>query len=85
MLGRHLVAHDLRRAGAPMMQQLGVSLDIIDRCQNHVLQGSKVRRHYMHHDYAEEKQAAWSTLSKKLESILQKHSTPAPSSETEEK
>jgi hypothetical protein len=41
-----------------MTQQLGVSLDIIDRCQNHVLPGSKVRRHYIHHDYTEEKRAA---------------------------
>jgi integrase len=41
--------HDLRRTGATLMQRLGVSLDIIDRCQNHVLPGSKVRRHYLHH------------------------------------
>lgn len=27
-----------------MMQALGVSLDVIDRCQNHVLAGSRVRR-----------------------------------------
>ncbi len=46
---------DLRRTGATMMQGLGVSLDVIDRCQNHVLAGSRVRRHYLHHDYAEEK------------------------------
>lgn len=54
--------HDLRRTGATMMRQLGVSLDIIDRCQNHILHGSKVRRHYMHHDYANEKRAAWAAL-----------------------
>ena len=59
--------HDLRRTGATMMQQLGVALDIIDRCQNHVLAGSKVRRHYMHHDYAEEKRAAWAALGERLE------------------
>lgn len=39
-------AHDLRRTGATMMQALGVNPDVIDRCQNHVLSGSKVRRHY---------------------------------------
>ena len=38
--------HDLRRTGATLMQSLGVSLEIIDKCQNHVLPGSKVRRHY---------------------------------------
>ncbi|WP_409322932.1 tyrosine-type recombinase/integrase, partial [Pseudomonas putida] len=29
--------HDLRRTGATLMQELGVNLDIIDRCQNHQL------------------------------------------------
>jgi hypothetical protein len=45
-----------------MMQALGVSPDVIDRCQNHVLAGSRVRRHYLHHDYAEEKTRAWNLL-----------------------
>jgi len=62
--------HDLRRTGATMMQKLGVALDIIDRCQNHVLAGSKVRRHYMHHDYAEEKRAAWAVLGRCIQAIL---------------
>uniref|UniRef100_UPI0030DD82DB tyrosine-type recombinase/integrase n=1 Tax=unclassified Pseudomonas TaxID=196821 RepID=UPI0030DD82DB len=54
--------HDLRRAGATMMQALGVSLDVIDRCQSHLLAGSRVRRHYLHHDYAVEKKRAWNLL-----------------------
>lgn len=62
--------HDLRRTGATMMQALGVPLDTIDRCQNHVLKGSKVRRHYLHHDYAEEKREAWRLLSIRLCEIL---------------
>jgi integrase len=62
--------HDLRRTGATMMQGLGVSLDIIDRCQNHVMAGSKVRRHYLHHDYADEKREAWRKLGNRLSSIL---------------
>lgn len=62
--------HDLRRTGATIMQKLGVSLDTIDRCQNHVLPGSKVRRHYMHHDYADEKRSAWKALSDHLTQIL---------------
>jgi integrase len=62
--------HDLRRTGATMMQALGVSLEIIDRCQNHVLSGSKVRRHYLHHDYADEKREAWRLLGERLSSIL---------------
>jgi integrase len=62
--------HDLRRTGATMMQALGVPLDIIDRCQNHVLQGSRVRRHYLHHDYAAEKRDAWRELGDRLSLIL---------------
>jgi integrase len=62
--------HDLRRTGATMMQQLGVSLDLIDRCQNHVMAGSRVRRAYLHHDYAAEKKAAWALLGERIESLL---------------
>lgn len=62
--------HDLRRTGATMMQALGISLELIDRCQNHVLPGSKVRRHYMLHDYADEKRAAWAVLGRRLSAIL---------------
>lgn len=67
--------HDLRRTGATMMQALGVSLEVIDRCQNHVLAGSKVRRHYLHHDYATEKAAAWRLLGSNLAAILAVGST----------
>jgi integrase len=63
-------SHALRRTGATMMQRLGVQLDTIDRCQNHVLAGSKVRRHYLHHDYAEEKRAAWAVLGNQLSQLL---------------
>lgn len=62
--------HDLRRTAATMMQAMGVSLDVIDRCQNHVMPGSKVRRHYMHHDYADEKRDAWGKLGTRLDAIL---------------
>lgn len=62
--------HDLRRTGATWMQALGVSLNVIDRCQNHVLPGSKVRRHYMHHEYATETRAAWEMLGKRIEFTL---------------
>ena len=62
--------HDLRRTGATMMQALGVLPDVIDRCQNHVLKGSRVRRHYLRHDYAPEKRDAWNRLGAKLEAVL---------------
>jgi integrase len=62
--------HDLRRTGATMMQELKITLDVIDRCQNHVLAGSKVRRHYLHYEYADEKQEAWIKLGDRLQAIL---------------
>ena len=62
--------HDLRRTGATMMQSLGVPLDTIDRCQNHILRGSRVRRAYLHHDYAEETRKAWLELGRMLEKLL---------------
>lgn len=64
--------HDLRRTGATMMQEIGVTLEIIDRCQNHLLGGSKVRRHYLHYDYAKEKTEAWRRLGERLEDIISK-------------
>ena len=62
--------HDLRRTASTMMQSLRVSPDVIDRCQNHALPGSKVRRHYLHYDYAEEKREAWRLLGERLDAIL---------------
>ena len=62
--------HDMRRTGATMMQKLGVSLDVIDRCQNHVLAGSKVRRAYLHHNYSDETREAWRRLGDRLGAIL---------------
>jgi SRSO17 transposase len=53
-----------------MMQQLGVSLDLIDRCQNHVLAGGRVRRAYLHHDYASEKLEAWTKLGDRIDDLL---------------
>lgn len=62
--------HDLRRTAATMMQSLGISLDVIDRCQNHIIAGSKVRRHYLHYDYAKEKADAWRLLGARIDAIL---------------
>jgi integrase len=62
--------HDLRRTGATLMQELGVTLEVIDRCQNHVIAGSKVRRHYMKYDYRKEKAEAWLRLGQRLDLLL---------------
>ena len=62
--------HDLRRTGATIMQELGVTMEVIDRCQNHVIAGSKVRRHYMKYDYLKEKADAWAKLGERLDLIV---------------
>jgi len=62
--------HDLRRTGATIMQGMGVSLDVIDRCQNHVLAGGRVRRIYLRHDYESEKTDAWHRLGSRIEAIF---------------
>lgn len=67
--------HDLRRTGATMMQRLGVFPEVIDRCQNHVLPGGKIRLTYQRHDYAGETKAAWAILGTELEAIV----GPSPS------
>lgn len=68
--------HDLRRTASTMMQALGVHPDVIDRCQNHIIPGSKVRRHYLHYDYAEEKRAAWDLLGRRIDAILSFEAIP---------
>lgn len=63
--------HDLRRTAATMMQNLGVTPEVIDQCQNHVLAGGKVRRHYLHYKYGEEKREAWRRLGERLTAIFE--------------
>lgn len=56
-----------------MMQALSISLELIDRCQNHVLPGSNVRRRCMHNDYTDEKRAVWAGHSEWMAAILNLH------------
>lgn len=53
-----------------MIQELGITLEIIDRCQNYLLADAKVRRHYLHHDYDKEKTEAWRLFGGRIETIL---------------
>ncbi|MEZ5643660.1 MAG: hypothetical protein R3E99_00625 [Burkholderiaceae bacterium] len=57
---------------------LGVLPDIIDRCQNHVMAGSRVRRHDLHHEFADEKKAAWDKLGQGIDDILAQDNTSSP-------
>jgi hypothetical protein len=63
--------NDLRRTGATMMQVLGIMPGVVDRCQNHVLKGSRVRRHYLTHSYNAENRHAWARLGAAIEDILE--------------
>lgn len=53
-----------------MRQAPRINPDVIDSWQNHVLAGSNVRRHYLHHDYPEEKREAWKPLGSRVDAIL---------------
>jgi integrase len=64
------ISHDMRRTGATMMQALRVSPDVIDRCQNHFLGGSLVRRAYQQHEYTEEMRKAWDALGERLDEVM---------------
>jgi integrase len=62
--------HDMRRTGATIMQSLGVLPDIIDRCQNHILPGNKIRKHYQQYIYSKETREAWIKLGTALSKII---------------
>ena len=72
MIETGLCAHSRPAADicATTMQQLGVSLDLIDRCKHLVMAGSRVSRDYLHHDYAAEKRLAWARLGERIEGLL---------------
>ena len=65
--GGRWTAHDLRRTASTLMAQLGVSRDVIDECQNHIIQG--MGSVYIHDRRLEEQKRAFELLGKKLSEI----------------
>ena len=61
--------HDLRRTGSTLMQQLKISREIINLCQNHVV-GSQVDQHYLLAKQHRDKKDAWIALNKAIEEII---------------
>ena len=61
--------HDLRRTGATMMGELGISSDVIERCLNHV-ESSKLKRTYQRHELKAERVQAWARLGERLDEVL---------------
>lgn len=55
---------------ATNMQRLGVSLELIGRCQNFVMVGIRFHRDYRYHDYAAEKREDWARLGERIECLL---------------
>lgn len=64
--GGDWVPHDLRRTGATLMGELGVSGDVIEKCLNHTEQ-SKVKRTYQRAVREQEQREAWRLLGDRLE------------------
>lgn len=61
--------HDLRRSGSTIMQQLGFSTDIVDRCLNHVVH-TNVQKAYLHYNPLKDMNRAWRDLGQALEVII---------------
>jgi len=61
--------HDLRRTGATMMGELGVSSEVIERCLNHI-ETSKLKRTYQRHELKAERWEAWARLGEQLDSLI---------------
>jgi hypothetical protein len=40
--------------------------------------GSRVRRHYLHHEFADEKKAAWDKLGQRIDAILAQDNYSSP-------
>ena len=68
--GGEWTAHDLRRTASTLMGDLGVRPDVIDRCQNHFLGSSLVRRAYQQHEYTDEMRKAWGVLGERLDALM---------------
>lgn len=60
--------HDLRRTAASHMTQAGVSVVVVDKVLNHVVQG--VRAVYDRHSYDREKRHALETWARKLDALI---------------
>lgn len=67
-----LTVHDLRRTGATMMAEIGVSGDVISRILNHTPPGPQVTKIYNRFDYEPQKREALERWEAHLMSIVRK-------------
>ena len=68
--------HDLRRTGATIMGDLGISPDVIEKCLNHT-EENKVKRIYQRQKLEAEQANAWHILGEKI-ALLKNHRTTLP-------
>lgn len=61
--------HDLRRTARTLMARIGIPNDHAERCLGHVIGG--IRGVYDHHDYREEKRAAFEKLAREIARIVE--------------
>lgn len=66
--GGRFTVHDLRRTASSHMQEMRVDFDVIDKCQNHEIEG-KVRRTYMRGQLESLMKDAWQKLGRFLEEL----------------
>lgn len=67
-----LTVHDLRRTGATMMAEIGISGDVISRILNHTPPGPQVTKIYNRFDYEPQKRNALERWEAHLMSIIRK-------------
>jgi len=69
--------HDLRRTGATMMGNLGITGDVIEKCLNHT-QENKLKRVYQHQELKTEQAEAWRILGERLWLLTRDNSNVVP-------
>jgi integrase len=69
LVGGKWTPHDLRRTGATMMGDLGVSPDVIEKCLNHT-EENKVKRIYQRQKLEVEQLNAWNVLGDKITALV---------------
>ena len=76
LTGGKWTPHDLRRTGATIMGDLGISPDVIEKCLNHT-EENKVKRIYQRQKLEAEQENAWHILGEKI-ALLKNHRTTLP-------
>jgi integrase len=76
LIGGKWTPHDLRRTGATIMGDLGISPDVIEKCLNHT-EENKVKRIYQRQKLEAEQANAWHILGEKI-ALLKNHRTTLP-------